>query len=345
VENDLRAGYERTADAPIWTGDNIFGKLVIAFCHGTEGDHILVEGEEGLGEPPDRPLTGREDPDGLERTGASPVAGLSADRLQAAPDELRAAVEDALSTREDGKFVSGLLVEVTTLRHHAWLVGGAVRDLLAAAPGAVVKDFDLTGTVGPGRLDAMIRLRRASGVGDYKTRISPGNVWSVTPPEPRAPRLVEYKPLTRPGFRLPVWGGSLEEDASTRDLTVNALYYDRATGVLADPCGTGRSHLRARVMATPLRSTDPVAQASVVLRCLKFRLRSGETDISQVVAWIRDELPEDLAAHISDAGWRQLVMTHKWSVLPELKGRDELAVAGEFGDKAVRLVLEIQRRA
>lgn len=349
--NDLRAGYERAADAPIWTGDNIFGKPVIAFCHGTGGDHILVEGEQDASEPPDRPLTGREDPAGLERTGASPVAGLPADRLEAAPDGLRTAVEDALSTREDGKFVRGLLEEVAALRHHAWLVGGAVRDLVAAVPGAAVKDFDLTGTAGPGCLDAMIRLRRASGVGDYVARLSPqSNVWFVTPPGPRAERLVEYKPLSRVGFRLPVWGGSLEEDASTRDLTFNALYYDRVTGVLADPCGTGRAHLRARVMATPLRKKDPVEMAGVVLRCLKFRLRSPQTDISPMVAWIRDELPEDFAGLLSDAEWRRLVATRHYSVLPELNGRDdeleaELAVAGEFGEKAVRLVREIRRRA
>ena len=345
MEMDLKARYERAADAPVWTGDNIFGKRVIGFCHDAARDHILLEGDEDVSAPPHRPLSCQANLPGLERTGLSPVAGLPADRLEAAPDGLRAAVEDALSAREDGRFVRGLLGEVTALRHHAWLVGGAVRDLVAAAAGVGVKDFDLTGTVGPGCLDAMIRLRRASGVGDYKTQLSPSNVWSVTPPEPRAERLVEYKPLSRPGFRLPVWGGSLEEDASTRDLTVNALYYDRATGVLADPCGTGRTDLRARVMATPLRSTDPVDQACVVLRCLKFRLRSAETDISRMVTWIRDELPEDLSVEISGAAWKRLVVTRRWSVVPELNGRDELAVAGEFGEKAVRLVREIQGRA
>jgi hypothetical protein len=98
-------------------------------------------------------------------------------------------------------------------------------------------------------------------------------------------------------------------------------------------------------MSTPLRSTDPVEQACVVLRSMKFRLRSPELDASQVVAWIRDELPEDWAAHVPDLAWRRLVMARRWSVLPELKGRDELAVAGELGQKAVQLVLEIRKRA
>ncbi len=344
--NDLRACYERAADAPIWTGDNIFGKPVIAFCHGTGGDHILVEGEQDASEPPDRPLTGLEDPAGLERTGASPVAGLLADRLQPAPAGLRAAVEDALDSREDGRFVRGLLDEISARRHHAWLVGGTVRDLVAGGPGTAIKDFDVTGTIGPGCLTAMISFRRRNGFGDYTPwHSAESNVWSVTPPGQRSPRLVEYKPLARAGFRFPVWGGSLDEDTATRDLTVNALYYDRKTGVLADPSGKGRAHLARRVMATPLRSKDPVQQAGVILRCLKFRLRSREADISQVVEWIRDEFPADFAERIPDAGWKRLVMTRRWCVLCELNGQDELTVAADFGPKAVQLVAAIRDRA
>jgi hypothetical protein len=343
---DMRACYARAVDAPVWTGDYISGRRVIGFCHGKVGDHILVEGEENLSEPPDRPLTCQGNPAGVERTGPSPAENLPADRLQPVPDGLRTAVEDALGTREDGQFVRRLLDEISALRHHAWLVGGSVRDLLAAVPGAVVKDFDVTGTIGPDCLNSMVSLRRRSGVGDYIPWLSPeSNVWSVTPPGQRSQRLIEYKPLARPGFRFPVWGGSLEEDTTTRDLTFNALYYDRNAGALADPCGTGRSDLSMGVMATPLRSTDPVEQASVVLRSMKFRLRYPELDVSQMVSWIRDELPEDWAAHVPDLGWKRLVMTRRWSVLRELSGRDELAAAGEFGQKAVQLVLEIRKRA
>jgi hypothetical protein len=64
-----------------------------------------------------------------------------------------------------------------------------------------------------------------------------------------------------------------------------------------------------------------------------------------MVTWIRDELPGDFAVCVPDAGWRRLVMARRWSVLPELNGRDELAAAGEFGQKAVQLVLEIRKRA
>jgi poly(A) polymerase len=344
-QNDLRALYERAADSPVTVGDHISGKRVIGFCSNPEGDCILLEGEEDLREPPDRPLPHCGAPAGLERTGLPPVAGLPFDCLQAAPPSLPAALENAFETREDGQFVRSLLDEIVALGHHAWLAGGSVRDLLSAGSAVEVKDFDLTGTIGPGRLDAMIRLRRRHGVGDYAAWLSPQNVWSVTPQGQRGPRLVEYKPLSRPGLRLSVWGGGLKEDATTRDLTFNALYYDRQYGVLADPCGQGRGHLEARVMDTPYRGTDPVDVASIILRCMKFRLRYQEIDISRIVTWIVEKLPDDLTVGITEPGWKRLVLARRWSVLPELNGHDEVMVAGEFGPKAARLVREIMDRA
>jgi hypothetical protein len=343
--DDLRVRYERAADAPVATGDRILGKHVLGFCRRPEGDHILVEGDGDVGGSAYRPLPCRGGPPGLERTGPSPVADLPADRLQPAPAGLRAAVEGELDSREDGQFVRGLLEEIAAMKHWAWLVGGTVRDLLAARHDKKVKDFDVTGTIGPGCLDAMITLRRRSGTGDYIPWLSPQNVWSVTSPGQGAPRLVEYKPLARLGFRFPVWGGSLGEDAATRDLTFNALYYDRQSGVLADPCGEGRAHLAAQVMSIPLRDTDPVAQASVILRCIKFRLRDPGIDISQVVMWIKQEVPDDFVSQIPESGWKRLIGMRLRSVLPELGGHDEMIVAGEFGPKAAQLVQEIRARA
>jgi hypothetical protein len=344
-QNDLRPLYERAADAPIATGDQISGKRVIGFCSGPKGDCILLEGEEDLSEPPERPLPHRGAPAGLERTGLPPVAGLPADCLQAAPLDFAAALENAFDSREDGRFIRGLLDEIVALQHHAWLVGGAVRDLLSAGSTAEVKDFDLTGTIGPARLDAMVRLRRRAGVGDYATWLSPQNVWSVKPLGQRGTRLVEYKPLSRPGFRLSAWGGGLEEDATTRDLTVNALYYDRQYGVLADPCGRGRGHLEAGVMDTPYCGTDQVEVACIILRCMKFRLRYQEVDISPIVAWIGEKLTDDFTSGITESGWKRLVLARRWSVLPGLNGYDEVTVAAEFGPKAARLVREIRARA
>jgi Poly A polymerase head domain len=341
ARDDLRALYKRATDAPVAAGDRIHGRRVIGFCLRQGVDQILIEGEEGQKKPPDRPLPCRGGLGGLERTGLSPVAGLPADRIETARPYLWGAFEGLFDSREDGQFVRGLLEEIAALGHLAWLVGGAVRDLLASGPDARVNDFDVAGTIGPGCLDAMIRLRRRCGIGDYKTSISAGNVWSVTPREQPEPRLVEYKPLARTAFRFPVWGGSLGEDAATRDLTINALYYDRQFDVLTDPCGEGRAHLDGRVMATPLRVKDPVEQASIILRCLKFRLRWPELDITAMVEWIND-LTGDLVTQIPESKRKGLVSKRNRCVPREFRGTHELAIAAEFGEKAVRLVEQIQ---
>jgi len=98
-------------------------------------------------------------------------------------------------------------------------------------------------------------------------------------------------------------------------------------------------------MATPYRGTDPVDVASIILRCMKFRLRCREIDISRIVTWIEEKLPDDLTAGITEPGWKRLILARRWSVLPGLDGRDEVTVAAEFGPKAARLMREIKARA
>jgi poly(A) polymerase len=344
--DDLRAFYERGADAPVAVGDHISGNEVTGFCAGPDGDYILIQGEENLTASPHRALPCEGDPPELERTGPCPVARLSADCLRPAPDVLRTAIDDVLNTRVDGRFVRVLFDEIGARRHHAWLVGGSVRDPLSAGLARPVKDFDATGTIGPGCLNDMMRLRRLAGVGDYTPWFSErSNVWSVTPPGQGSPRLIEYKPLSRLGFRFPVWGGGMDEDVTTRDLTFNALYYDRRHGVLVDPCGDGLAHLETRVMATPYEGNDPLQMAGIIVRSLKFRLRYPDLDIDPMKTWIRDQVPDDLVECMNAADWKDLVMMRRHAVLPELDGRDEMTEAVDFGPKAERLMQEIRARA
>jgi poly(A) polymerase len=344
---DLRTLYERAADAPVAVGDTVSDRRVVGFYStGQDGpavDHVLLDGED-RSSPPDRPLTCRGDLPGLERTGSSPVAGLRPEHLQLAPAHLGTAMEAALDSQPGGSFVREMLDRIASLRHHAWLVGGSVRDLLSPGPAGAVQDFDVTGTIGPGCLDSMVRLRRRTDAGDYKASLSPRNIWSVKS-RLGGPRLVEYKPLTSPDSPPHVFGGGLDDDVRTRDLTFNALYYDRHHGVLADPCGQGRSHLDARVIDTPNASADVVEKACVVIRSLKFRLRYQSVDSRPIVAWIMDNLPDDFAARITEPGWKRLIGTRHRSGLSELADEEEIAVVGEFGEKPVRLVKEIRTKA
>jgi hypothetical protein len=355
--DDLRTRYRRTKGAPVTTGDHVPDGKVTAFWSSRAldgdhsiagGDHILLNGEEDLSDLPNRPLPCGGDPVGLERKGPSPVGRLPADCLRAAPSGLRAGLEAAFCPREDGQFVLVLLDEIAERKHHAWLVGGSVRDLLSPGSAGPVKDFDLAGTIGPYCLDqAMSRLLRRSGRGNYIRRLSSQNILSVAPPGEDSPRLVEYKPLARPGHRPRVWGGGLREDATTRDLTFNALYYDWQLDVLADPCGEGQADLDSRVMRTPYEGTDVVELARILLRCVKFQLRYLDFDVSPMVKIFEENLPADLDT-ISKCDWNQLAGMYQRTIPPELAGRDradEMAVVAEFGPKATRLLQVIKAKA
>jgi hypothetical protein len=292
------------------------------------------------------------DPAGQERKGLSPVARLDPGCLDRPPAGFRAAVEASLVSREEGPFVHALLAEIVTRGHHAWLVGGSVRDLLSPGPASQVKDFDLTGTIGPASLDeiAMVRLRRRLGVGDYIPSWSDQNIWSVKA-RSDGPRLVEYKPLSLPRLAPLAWGGALDDDVTTRDLTFNALYYDWQHDVLADPCGQGRADLRDRVMDTPYPGNGPFEVATIIVRSLKFLLRYPGIGTSRMVTWIEGTLPDDFAARLTPNDWKRLVRTRVKSVLPELSGRsekdseeEEEKAARELGNKAVSLLRELKLR-
>ncbi len=157
---------------------------------------------------------------------------------------------------------------------------------------------------------------------------------------------MEYKPLTQPGLRWPAWGGTMARDAATRDLTVNALYYDHRHRIVADPTGRAVQDLTAipRIAATPYRGDDPVEQAKILLRCLKFRLRWPDLDVAPIAEWA-DGLPADLVARIPATRWEFLTGLHRRCVPKQVQDADELAAAKEIGPAAVRLVEHIRALA
>jgi hypothetical protein len=347
---DLQALYERGPTAPVATGDRVAGERVIGFAltREPETDQMLVDGEENLSGPPHRPVPCHGGLAGIERTGSSPVHEVPA-RFLSAPARLSAKFDVLLSSfgPKNEQVIRSLLNKVADMGHHAWCVGGAVRDLLAAGPDAKVNDLDVAGTIGPGCLNkiAVAPLRR-NDAGDYECRISARLVWSLRTDLHSRP-LLEYKALARSVFRFPAWGGSLAEDTATRDLTINALYYDLRNNVLADPSGQGRAHLCSAgapmVAATPYRGDDPAERACIILRIVKFKLRWPDLDITQVAGWVKD-LPGDLVERIPQTEWDRIITTRERCVQPEHRGDPEMTVAGELGPVAKRLIAELQAR-
>jgi tRNA nucleotidyltransferase/poly(A) polymerase len=69
---------------------------------------------------------------------------------------------------------------------------------------------------------------------------------------------------------------SLEEDASRRDYTCNALYKNLHTGEVLDPTGSGVADLRAGLLRTPLDAATIFRQDAVrMLRGVRFKHQKG----------------------------------------------------------------------
>ncbi|MFE5138436.1 hypothetical protein ACFRDV_12280 [Streptomyces fagopyri] len=348
--------YMRSPQAPVTRGDEVEGRTVIGFTYdhdppaGEPGDRLLVDGDQDLPRPPARLVPSVLDPSvDITRSGPTPADGLDEHTLTVSPPQLHAGYERLVDGMGDhAGLVRGLLDELARLEHSTWLVGGAVRDLLVDGDEAQVRDLDFTGTAGPGELNAMAvwRRHRRDGFGDYAWRVSPQLVWSISPQEFPQSRVMEYRPLALDGFAFPAYGGSLATDAGTRDLTVNALYYDHQRGVVADPTGLGHTHLRAvpLVMAISYQNDDPIACACVILRCLKFCLRWPDADIGFAAEWI-GALPADLAARVPEEGWPRILTTWAACVPPLHRVTGQADLAARLGPVAVALVAAIQERA
>lgn len=160
--------YARSPRSPLAVGDRVDGETVVGFTFdhapgtGEPGDRLLVDGDESLAGPPARTVPERADRAvTVEPTGPTPVHGLSEEALQSPPAGLRDGYERTVhSMGEGGVLVAGVLDELARREHAAWLVGGAVRDLLAGGPEAPVRDLDFTGTAGPGELNGLPLWRR-----------------------------------------------------------------------------------------------------------------------------------------------------------------------------------------
>jgi poly(A) polymerase len=344
---DLRVCHQRAGRPPVWTGDFLDGRRIMGFaviCDPDPADQVLVDGDDDLAAPPRRPIPRSGDPR-LKCSGPAPDDGLPQQAAQGVNEGLK---RQLTAMGEQGDFIKSIFDDVSAEGHAVWLVGGAVRDLVSQGAGARPADLDFTGTIGPGELHtAMRRLKRRVGAGDYEPFISRQLVWAVAPPGgSRKDAFVEYKPLSQPGCRFPAWGGTLACDAGTRDLTINSIYYDYSKHVIIDPTGYALNDLLAvpRIAATPYRGDDPVEQAAVLLRCLKFKLRWPDLDVTAISAWAVG-LPADFVTRIPADRWTFLVGLRVRCVPAQHSREDEMAAAVRIAPAAARLIKRIRARA
>ena len=198
----------------------------------------------------------------------------------------------------------------------AWLVGGAVRDLLQ---GRAPRDFDLATDLTPAEVAAALPEASLDNVRLGAVRVgAAGRELTVTTLRAED----GYSDRRRPDDVCFV--KEVEVDALRRDFTVNALYLDPLTGELSDPCG-GRADLDRgvlRCIGAPL-----VRLREDALRLLRLARFAGSAGL---------EVDAETAAAAKDAadGLRTLSAERVYSELTD-------AFTGAGRGRALRCLVEI----
>jgi poly(A) polymerase len=170
--------------------------------------------------------------------------------------------------RIDPKLVSANSVRVTrTLQeagYLAFIVGGAVRDLML---GVKPKDFDVATNATPEQIEKLFRRARIIGRRFRLVHVMFGSdtveVSTFRSNQPADTETDVHGRVVRDNVF-----GSQEDDATRRDFTVNALYYDPATQTVID-YHHGAEDIRSktmRIIGDPLRrfTEDPVRMLRAV---------------------------------------------------------------------------------
>jgi poly(A) polymerase len=180
--------------------------------------------------------------------------------------------------------------------YQAYLVGGAVRDLLL---GGKPKDFDVATNARPEDVRALFRNCRVIGRRFRLAHIlfGGGKVIEVATfrrnPAMEAPEEEASEVFDDLLIRSDNVFGEAHEDALRRDFTMNALFYDLDRRQVLDWCG-GIDDVRRRAIHTigdPMVRfrEDPIR----ILRAIKFaaRLDLGiAPDVYDAMVWVRDDL-------------------------------------------------------
>jgi len=168
--------------------------------------------------------------------------------------------------------------------HKFYIVGGAVRDRLL---NKVPKDYDLATDAKPDNViellggDPTIRLDlTGKSFGVVRAKTSEGNEYEI------ATFRTDIGKGRRPSG---VQFATIEDDVSRRDLTINALFYDIATGEVVDYVG-GLRDLSKGVVRTVGNPADRFDEDKLrVLRAVRFAGRVGSDLDEETAQAIKDD--------------------------------------------------------
>ena len=241
----------------------------------------------------------------------------------------------------DPSLISRNAVRVTdTLQQagfRAFIVGGAVRDLLL---GIAPKDFDVATDATPEQVQRLFRRARLIGrrfqivhvqFGQEIIEVSTFRALMDAPPASEAPakrlrrdeldRRTHAVDASGRVLRDNVWGEQ-HEDATRRDFTINAMYYDPATQTVLD-YHNGMGDVRARLLrmigdpATRYRE-DPVRMLRVVRFAAKlgFEIDDATREPIKPLAELIHNVP---AARLFDEMLKLLLSGHALACLTQLR--------------------------
>ncbi|PMS12624.1 polynucleotide adenylyltransferase PcnB [Trinickia caryophylli] len=247
----------------------------------------------------------------------------------------------------DPTLISRNAVRVTdTLQqagYRAFIVGGAVRDLLL---GIAPKDFDVATDATPDEVQRLFRRARLIGrrfqivhvqfgqeiieVSTFRALVDAAPAVEAPAAGPAPGRRQRREELDRRThavdasgrvLRDNVWGEQ-HEDATRRDFTINAMYYDPATQTVLD-YHNGMDDIRARVLkmigdpATRYRE-DPVRMLRVVRFAAKlgFEIDDATRNPIKPLADLIHNVP---AARLFDEMLKLLLSGHALACLKQLR--------------------------
>lgn len=168
-------------------------------------------------------------------------------------------------------------VRGTQYEHTLFLVGGFVRDQVMGLPSGK-DDIDL---VLEGDALALAKFLRQQGAADFEPVVYPKFGTAMVIVKGRDVEIVTARVESyAPGSRKPdsVEAGTLQDDATRRDFTINTLLQSLETGEITDPLGRAFADIKAGIIRTP---TDPKLTFQDdplrMLRAVRFAARFGFT--------------------------------------------------------------------